>query len=228
MENFVFRVMNAFPSREEIEASYKFEINLSFVPVTTTMAEMEARLANAIMAKAENAVAEEIRQSYTRHVEGFISDLAAQLRSMIYEAVSAAKENIRKHGHLPGPSVASLRQLVSKVQALNFMEDRVVIQQLGELSEMLDKESEERDAGETMALLKRIADENRQVLLSLGHKPRAVRGRVSITADQELVVSGRKRRSSVVTEGSEFEEMAVEQGRRRRYLDGVPQKTMAV
>jgi len=65
--------------------------------------------------------------------------------------------------------VASLRQLVSKVQSLNFMEDRKVIQQIGDLSEMLDKESDDRDAGKTLALLKKIAEENRQILLSLGH-----------------------------------------------------------
>lgn len=224
VENFVFRVMNAFPSIEEIEGSYKFEINLSFVPVTTTMAEMETRMANAVMAKAENAVAQEIRQSYTRHVEGFISDLAAQLRSMIYETVSSAHDTLKSHGHLPGPSVNSLRQLVSKVQALNFMEDRVVIQQLGELSGMLDQESKDRDAGETMDLLKKIAEENRQVLLSLGHKPRASRGRVTMENDKPMVAGGRKRRGMVVTE--EHKKAPVVGGRRRR--GGAPIQTMAM
>lgn len=226
VEHFVFRVMNAFPTVEDIEASYKFEINLSFVPVTTTMAEMETRMANAVMARAENAVAEEIRQSYTRHVEGFISDMAAQLRSMIFEAVSVAHESVKRHGHLPGPSVNSLRQLVSKVQALNFMEDRVVIQQLGDLSGMLDKESKDRDAGMTMDLLKEIAEENRQVLLSLGHKPRATRGRVIMETEQQMVTGGRKRRGAVITDSDEHKEMPVEGGRRRR--DGVPMQTMAV
>ncbi|TEB04765.1 hypothetical protein Psch_03527 [Pelotomaculum schinkii] len=226
VENFVFRVMNAFPSVEEIEGSYKFEINLSFVPVTTTMAEMETRMANAVMARAENAVAEEIRQSYTRHVEGFISDLAAQLRSMIFEAVSAAQESVKRHGHLPGPSVNSLRQLVGKVQALNFMEDRVVIQQLGELSGMLEKESKDRDAGETLDLLKKIAEENRQVLLSLGHKPRATRGRVTLETEQQVVTGGRKRRGVVISGSDENRDMPVEGGRRRR--GGVPMQTMAV
>jgi len=225
VENFVFRVMNAFPTVEEIEVSHKFEINLSFVPVTSMMTEMESRMANAVMAKAENAVAEEIRQSYTRHVEGFISDLAAQLRSMIFEVVSAAQDNVKKHGHLPGPSVNSLRQLVSKVQSLNFMEDRVVIQQLGELSDMLDKESGDRDAGETMDLLKKIAEENRQVLLSLGHKPRAARSRVSMETEQQMVAGGRKRRGVATYENTGNTEIAVESGRRRR--GGALMETMA-
>lgn len=225
VENFVFRVMNAFPTREEIESSFKFEINLSFVPVTTTMTEMETRMANEVMARAEKVVAEEIRQSYHRQVEGFISDLAAQLRSMIYEAVSAARENVRKHGHLPGPSVNSLRQLVSKVQSLNFMEDRVVIQQLGELSGILDKESEDRDAGEIMDLLKKIAEENRQILISLGHKPRAARGRASVDVEQQPVAGGRKRRG-VTGDNGEYEEITVVNGRRQR--GGVIPDTMAV
>lgn len=226
VENFVFRVMKAFPTVEEVETSYKFEINLSFVPVTTTMMEMETRMANAIQAKAESAVAEEIRQSYSRHVEGFISDLAAQLRAMIFEAVSAAHENVKKHGHLPGPSVASLRQLVSKVQSLNFMEDREVIQQLDELSGILDKGSDDRDADETTALLKKIAEENRQVLLSLGHKPRAARGRVSLDNEQQMVAGARKRRGVVISEDAEPNEMPTQGSRRRR--DGVPLQTMAV
>ncbi|MCL6477498.1 MAG: hypothetical protein K6T65_03705 [Peptococcaceae bacterium] len=214
--NFVFRVMSKFPGRAEIEESCRFEIDLSFVPVTSTMAEMESRMASKVMAGAEKAVADEIRQTYHRQVQGFISGLAAQLRSMIYEAVSAAGDNVQKHGHLPGPSVMSLRQLVQKVQQLNFMEDREVIRHLGELSEILDRESEDRDAEEIVGVLKKIAEENRQVLLSLGHRPRAGRGAVSVDADPQPAVDGRKRRGMTGdNEGVEYESIAVS-GRRRR------------
>jgi len=96
------------------------------------------------------------------------------------------------------------------------MEDREVIQQLGELSDMLDKESDDRDAGETMALLKRITEENRQMLLSLGQKPRAARGRAIIEMDKDQVVGGRKPRSTTVVENIQDEAVAFGGGRRRR------------
>ncbi len=226
IENFVFRVMNAFPGPEEIEASYKFDINLSFVPVTTTMAEMQSRLTSEVTAKAEQAVAEEIRQSYHRHVEGFISDLAAQLRTMIFESVSAARDNLDKHGSLPGPSVNSLRQMVARVQQLNFMEDRVVIEQLGVLSGMLDKEPDDRDAAEVMDILKNITEENRRVLLSLGHKPRAARGRASLEMDQNFEGGGRKRRGVKADDKAVHDDLTVEKGRRRR--GGLTMNCMAV
>ncbi|MCL5781713.1 MAG: hypothetical protein M1119_12725, partial [Firmicutes bacterium] len=216
-------VMSKFPGRVEIEESCRFEIDLSFVPVTSTMAEMEARMASNVMASAEKAVADEIRQTYHRQVEGFISGLAAQLRSMIYEAVSAARENVQKHGHLPGPSVMSLRQLVQKVQSLNFMEDREVIGQLGELSEILDRESEDRDAEEIVGVLKKIAEENRQVLLSLGHKPRAGRGGVSVDVDRQQAMDGRKRRG-VASDNEDFEYGDMAAPGRRRRGDLIPDK----
>jgi hypothetical protein len=225
VENFGFRVMSKFPGRAEIEESCRFQIDLSFVPVTSTMAEMEARMANNVMASAEKAVADEIRQTYHRQVQGFISDLAAQLRSMIYESVSAARDNVEKHGHLPGPSVMSLRQLVQKVQSLNFMEDREVIRQLGELSEILDRESEDRDAEEIMDVLKKIAEANRQVLLSLGQRPRAGRSGVSVEVERQPAVDGRKRRGMAAgSEHIEHEDVAAA-GRRRR--GGVLSEKMA-
>jgi len=214
--NFIFRVMSKFPGREEIGESCRFEIDLSFVPVTSTMAEMEARMASKVAASAEKTVADEIRQTYHRQVQGFIFDLAAQLRSMIYEAVSAARDNVHKHGHLPGPSVMSLRQLVQKVQQLNFMEDREVIRQLGELSEILGRGSDDRDEEEIVGVLKKIAEENRQVLLSLGHKPRTGRGGVSVDVDTQPALDGRKRRGMTSdNEDVEYENITVS-GRRRR------------
>jgi len=223
VENFIFRVMSRFPGREEIRESCRYEIDLSFVPVTFTMARTEARMASKVAASVEKAVAEEIRQTYNRQVQGFISDLAAQLRSMIYEAVSAARDNVQKHGHLPGPSVMSLRQLVQKVQQLNFMEDREVIRQLGELSEILDRGSGDRDEEEIVKVLKKIAEENRQVLLSLGHKPRTGRGGVNMGVDPQPAVDGRKRRGMTSdSEDVEYENIAVS-GRRRR-ADIMPAK----
>ncbi|MCL5056732.1 MAG: hypothetical protein M1130_01785, partial [Actinobacteria bacterium] len=131
-------------------------------------------------------------------------------------SVSAARDNVEKHGHLPGPSVMSLRQLVQKVQSLNFMEDREVIRQLGELSEILDRESEDRDAEEIMGVLKKIAEDNRQVLLSLGQRPRTGRGGVSVEVERQPAVDGRKRRGMAAgNEHIEHEDMAAA-GRRRR------------
>lgn len=195
IDNFVFRVMRAFPTVRMIQKTCKFEINLSFVPITSMpAAEIESRLVSGVWRDAQASVAEEIRQTYSRHVEGFISDIGAQLRYMIFEAVFTARESVRKNGYLLGQNSRALRNLTEKVRRLNFMEDQVVIQQLGELNEMLDTSPERRDAGEITEILHSIAEENRQVLLALGHKPRAARGQVELKTEPQESGIGRKRR----------------------------------
>jgi Mg2+ and Co2+ transporter CorA len=189
VETFTEHVMKRFPTKEQIRNSYLFQREISFVPLTNTLRELEAHIeSNKIKLEAQKEVAKEARKTYKKQIGDFISDLAAQLRSMIYEAVSKASESVVNNGSLKPANVTSLRRLIEKIERLNFMDDQQVIKQLDELNKIVDQDSEDRDMSEVSGILSKIAGENRQILLALGHEPRLTRGRSKIvdTKDQEL------------------------------------------
>jgi hypothetical protein len=218
IDSFANRVMNHFPEKRAIADSYRFEVNLSFIPVTSTMLEMEAHMAEArVKLETQQKIAEQVKETYRRQVKNFVSDLAVHLRTMIFEAVSAARENLLKHGNLPGPSVRSLRLIVEKVKELNFMNDRQVLQYVKELTDMLVRSAEGREKGDISDLLQKIAEDNRRVLLALGHEPRAVRNRGKIInedlKEMENAPVGRRTRRGSIHENMGLD-IAVSRGKR--------------
>jgi hypothetical protein len=218
IDSFANRVMNHFPEKRAIADSYRFEVNLSFIPVTSTMLEMEAHMAEArVKLETQQKIAEQVKETYRRQVKNFVSDLAVHLRTMIFEAVSAARENLLKHGNLPGPSVRSLRLIVEKVKELNFMNDCQVLQYVKELTDMLERSAEGREKGDISDLLQKIAEDNRRVLLALGHEPRAVRNRGKIInedlKEMENAPVGRRTRRGSIHENMGLD-IAVSRGKR--------------
>lgn len=217
---FTESVMNYFPRRESIENAYMFEMKISFVPLSSTMKEMQQQIyERKELMETQKEIAKQIKEGYKKEVEGFISDISVQLRSMVYEAVSKARESFQKNGSLTGPSVKSLKEMVLKVKALNFMGDEQIIYYTQELEQMLEKDADERNSGEISMLLSHIAEENRRVLSSLGHEPRAKRKKVEVKFDK-IDIKYRRRRK----EENEKKEKYVQQtlfpeiGRKKRNI----------
>ncbi|SFR12444.1 DUF3150 domain-containing protein [Desulfoscipio geothermicus] len=227
IDTFASRIMNHFPRKEEIADSYRFKVNLSFIPVTSTMLEMDAHMAmTRVKLETQQEIVYQVKQTYQRQVKGFISDLAVHLRTMIFEAVSAAQENLEKHGNLPGPSVRSLRLIVEKVKELNFMNDRQVLQHVEQLNEMLESSASDRETGDIAGLLQKIAEDNRRVILALGHEPRLSRNKGEIVNDlKEIKQSSVNRRARRGSYNEQSEEPGKPVNRRQR---GVIEKTVSI
>jgi len=176
INNFVDKVLQKLPTVSQIRDACKFEVNLSMVPLSmSSVKQFEARMDAQVWREAQAMVAEDIRQSYCRNIEGFVSDIAVQLRSMIYDAVAAVQDNINKNGVILGPNIMALKNLMERVAGLNFMNDQEVIQQVRELASIVDQAPKDRNIDEISKVLSSLEEENRATLLALGHKPRARR-----------------------------------------------------
>ena len=174
--SFVNKAMLAFPSRQEVEAAYQWNFEVSFVPVTQANQEMEAVMKlRTEAAEAKQQVVEHIKQTYQKQIGGFVADMMAHVRQLAYESVSTALAVYKKHGRLGGKTTESLKNVIAQIDALNIANDTDVIMQVRKLQSIVAQNESFGSAGETGLVLQELVEENRQFLLELGRQPRLTR-----------------------------------------------------
>lgn len=220
VEEFVGRILDLMPAKEELEASFTYREELSFVPLFAQLgtqraeereAEMEARQAERelrvaeaslrteqteaerAVARMQEDVARQAREHKVELIDGFLKDVVVQLRSLVYEATTDVLESINKNGKLGGSSVRQLTNLIDRVGALNFVGDDEVSRSMDELRGLLGPTPDERNVPEINARLRDIATVTRSTLIALNQNPRSARslGVADIPSDA-MVQSARR------------------------------------
>ena len=135
----------------------------------------------------EEALDREIRskaaETRERKIDATLDQISGQLRQMIYEvsvdALAAIENSPRQTDgspFLPGRSAAALRNLVSQVRRLNFMDDAEVERCVHAIEEVaVDRKAGERDIADITRTLRQVGVVTRGELLSLGRSPRSAR-----------------------------------------------------
>ena len=138
LAQYVDRALAAWPTTSQVHASYVFDYDLLYVPLASELAAEQARLA----AIAED---ERLREDLARHVaerrrqeiDGFLNDLAADLRTTVYETVTVALRGLQDGGYPAPKTTAALRRLVDRVRLLNVYEDQDIETQIRRLEDAL-------------------------------------------------------------------------------------------
>src|SRR5207244_10999655 len=107
VNHYVERALATWPTAGQVHASFTFDYDLLYVPLASELAAEQARLA----AIAED---ERLRQDLARHVaerrrqeiDGFLHDPAADLRTTVYETVTAALRGLQ-NGGFPAPKTVA-------------------------------------------------------------------------------------------------------------------------
>lgn len=120
-------------------------------------------------------VLRQAQEQKSKLIDGFLSDLASQLRTRVYEATTDVLASIQKNQNLGGKSASQLRSLIEQVGKLNFFNDREVEGALARIEALLDAAPRKRDVGAIETQLHAIATVTRATLLDLGVQPRSAR-----------------------------------------------------
>src|SRR5437588_63592 len=131
---YVERALAAWPMVGQVHTSFAFDYDLLYVPLASELAAEQARLA----AIAED---ERLREDLARHVaerrrheiDGFLNDLAADLRATVFETVTAALRGLQNGGFPAPKTVAALRRLTERVRLLNVYGDQDIETQIRRL-----------------------------------------------------------------------------------------------
>jgi len=134
----VERALAPWPTASHVHASFAFDYDLLYVPLASELAAEQARLA----AITEN---ERLHEDLARHVaerrrqeiDGFLNDLAADLRTTVYETVTAALRGLQNSGYPAPKTLGALRRLVERVRLLNVYGDQDIEAQIRRLEDAL-------------------------------------------------------------------------------------------
>jgi len=120
-------------------------------------------------------VVNQARRQKEELVDGFLKDVVAQLRGLVYEATTDVLAAMKQQGSLPPRSVAQLRNLVDRVKALNFYGDEDVEEMVNKITFALGDRAADRDTAAIEGNLRDIATVMRATLIGLGETPRSAR-----------------------------------------------------
>lgn len=186
VERFVGRIESLIPTKPEIEASFKFEVKLSYIPLLSMLKEDD-----------DNATLVETLGQFSDGFENGASDLLTQAAVELRQRIIGTLENVisatDSRGKLHSRSAASLQNLVETVSRLNWANDR-------EIKVMLDKirlvaETKVADASGLTDAFKNILTVARSTIIDLGDEPR--QSRLSDVADVPTVSAVRKARGAL-------------------------------
>lgn len=168
--NFVDRCMEAFPETEALRAKFSFNLSLSFVPLS-----YDAQAASPTYAAASDdllalrrQVLEEQNNTRQTLINEFLSNVQSEVFTLINESMSdvlAAIDN--NNGALAGRSSVQLRNLVERLNDLNFWNDPRVDLMREKITELLDRAPSQRDQALTRATLDEIASRSRAAVLTI-------------------------------------------------------------
>jgi hypothetical protein len=173
IENFVSKVVNKILSREEIFASFKYEVTYFFITVPSLIEDNIAK-AHEIKreteqkdaeAKLENETRQLIAEEYVARkkeiIDGFLEATVVAMRKHVAKLCEGILKSIGKKraiSKITLKEVNRLKEMISKVRLLNFHNDREITENLNELEVEIDKFKGERDDGVVVTKLQKIVD----------------------------------------------------------------------
>lgn len=187
VEDYMARLKLLIPTKEQIAASFAYEVELAYIPLPSLLAadteraaeivvssEVERRKLQAMEAM-NREVIEQAKAQKELLVDGFLADITRQLRAMIYDAVTAVSDATAKNGYLHPRSAVQLQNLVAQVERLNFIGDRDADAMVERLRGLASKAAADRDPAEIQAALRDVQIVTRASLAALGDGPRSNR-----------------------------------------------------
>lgn len=182
VERFVERIEALIPSKEEIKASFKFDVRLSYVPLPSMLSEDSKELVDIIVEQNGESGSDEL-----------LTSTSIQLRERIIDTLESVLETIASQGKLHPRSAASLQNLIDNVSRLNWAGDVEIKAMLNRVVKVVnDKVS---DTAQLEDAFKGILTVARATVIDLGSEPR--QSRLAGVADVPTVDAVRQARGDL-------------------------------
>lgn len=191
------RIKASIPPATEIAASFRLDVNYSLVPLPsllsqdTSKAASEAQVAalrNQVSAAEEAAtrrrqliddmnreVLAQARAKKEELIDGFLAGLVAQLRGLIYQVSVDTLTGLEGKAALHNRSLGALKELIGKVERLNFFGDSEATAMIAQIQGLLEREPKDRTPAEIQRVLRAVGTVARSSLIAIGEEPRSAR-----------------------------------------------------
>ncbi len=192
------RIKASIPPASEIAASFRLDVNYSLVPLPSllnqgdgaglssaaTVEGLRSRVSAAEEAEARRKkliedmnreVLAQARAKKEELIDGFLAGLVAQLRGLIYQVSVDTLSGLEGKAVLHNRSLGALKELIGKVERLNFFGDKEATAMIAQIQGLLDRGPKDRAPAEIQRVLRAVGTVARSSLIAIGEEPRSAR-----------------------------------------------------
>jgi len=157
VNGFIDKCLDRIPSPDDMRRLFKYEEVYTYIPLPDNFQQ-----SNRTRDDMHRQVAREMEQHKQEMVADFLVEINTSLRSMIADACQSVKDSIRRNDRLVPRSVMGLRNLISKLERLNFHDDDQLSKMMEDIRSEIDKPADKRDIPNLDAVLSEVLDSCRE------------------------------------------------------------------
>jgi hypothetical protein len=159
IETFISRCLEQIPSPDDMRRLFRYEEVYTYIPLPSQLKIQQSGSAEDMM---KRQVAREMNQHKQEMVADFLVEINTSLRNMIVGACQSVKDSIRRNDRLVPRSVMGLRNLLAKLERLNFHDDDQLSKMMEDIRSEIDKPADKRDIPNLDAVLSEVLDSCRE------------------------------------------------------------------
>lgn len=192
VERFVNSIMRLVPSADTIFASFGYDVEVAYIPLPSQIEDDLARVrksrreedvqyeASRLKLDALRAMNDDVvrqaKEQKDKLIDTFLTDVAVQIRSLIYDTCTDVLASIQKNdGKLLGKSSGQVSNLIKAVEGLNFYGDSDIDGIIARVRSVMGGQVKDRDPKEVSKVLTDVGILTRASLIALGDTPRSGR-----------------------------------------------------
>jgi hypothetical protein len=157
IETFISKCLEQIPSPDDMRRLFKYEEIYTYIPLPNQLTLQQAGTSP------EDAMRHQVAQEMNDHkqemVADFLAEINASLRTTVVDVCQSVRDSIRRNERLVPRSVMGLRNLLSKLERLNFHDDDQLTKMMDDIRSEIDKPSDKRDIPNLDAILSEILAE---------------------------------------------------------------------
>ena len=155
IETFISKCLDQIPSPDDMRRLFRYDEVYTYIPLPSLTDLQQNGLPEDTM---HHQVAQEMNDNKQDMVTDFLTEINTSLRGMVIQVCQSVRDSIRRNERLVPRSVMGLRNLMSKLERLNFYDDDQLIKMMDDIRSEIDKPSNKRDIPNLDVILSEVLD----------------------------------------------------------------------
>jgi hypothetical protein len=160
INSFTEKCLEQIPSPDDMRRLFKYEEIYTYIPLPNQLILQQTG------SSPEDAMRRQIAQEMNDHKQEMVADFLAEintsLRGAVIQVCQSVKDSIRRNDRLVPRSVMGLRNLLSKLERLNFHDDDQLTKMIDDIRSEINKPADKRDIPNLDSVLSEVLDSCRE------------------------------------------------------------------
>jgi len=157
INSFTEKCLERIPSPDDMRRLFRYEEVYTYIPLPDQLALQQAGTSPEEAMKRQ--VAQELNQHKQEMVADFLAEINTSLRDTIVQVCQSVRDSIKRNERLVPRSIVGLKNLISKLERLNFHDDNQLSKMMDDIRSEIDKPSDKRDIPNLDTILSEILAE---------------------------------------------------------------------